>query len=351
MTDMAITPTAGTPVSAHAAPPSPEKPASRPAPKTDVIDVSKPPTPEQAEHLRNTGILGYGSVSASRSASGASCPGGAGIARFTVDYQSEYFDLVNRTTVRTMSHGAGVLASNGSAFAGVTAQVSFTSLAHWPEQLEQTADTLAAAHQAKLSYLRLNCHGEDAERREAELEASYERVKDMAADSITDLLSYYLENKDKLAFRSDIQGSVRSTFSRYEAKYSDAAAQQPDGSWLGATLYESTTRLSVMGRYYIPPTQNEDGSFNLAQYGRVSLGLYSYQSILAAANPDNGARMLAKFSQTTMRVQSEISGGRIAGRASELFQISSKNAYLELLAAIDRDPSRRQLEDSFSTLA
>ena len=35
-------------------------------PKTDVIDLSKPPTSEQAERLRSAGILGYGSVSASK---------------------------------------------------------------------------------------------------------------------------------------------------------------------------------------------------------------------------------------------------------------------------------------------
>ena len=33
------------------------------APKTDVIDLSKPPTPEQAERMRGAGFLGYGSVS------------------------------------------------------------------------------------------------------------------------------------------------------------------------------------------------------------------------------------------------------------------------------------------------
>ena len=36
------------------------------APKTDVIDLSGPPTPEQAERMRAAGILGYGSVSAEK---------------------------------------------------------------------------------------------------------------------------------------------------------------------------------------------------------------------------------------------------------------------------------------------
>lgn len=40
--------------------------AEAPTPKTDVIDLSKPPTSEQAERLRSAGILGYGSVSASK---------------------------------------------------------------------------------------------------------------------------------------------------------------------------------------------------------------------------------------------------------------------------------------------
>ncbi len=38
------------------------KAAPKQTPNLDVIDLSKPPTPEQAERLRNSGILGYGAV-------------------------------------------------------------------------------------------------------------------------------------------------------------------------------------------------------------------------------------------------------------------------------------------------
>lgn len=122
MFDMAITSPVSTPSPGYAAGQAPEKAAAKPAPKTDVIDLSKPPTPEQAERMRSAGILGYGSISASKTVTAHHLSGNTSVTHFTVDYQSEYFDLVNRTTVRTASHGAGVFSAGGSAFASVTAQ-------------------------------------------------------------------------------------------------------------------------------------------------------------------------------------------------------------------------------------
>ena len=92
------------------------------APKTDVIDLSGPPTQEQAERLRNFGILGYGSFSAKGTAAATDLSNNVSVTHFTVDYQSEYFDLVHETTVRTSSTGAGVFSAGGSAFASTTTQ-------------------------------------------------------------------------------------------------------------------------------------------------------------------------------------------------------------------------------------
>lgn len=50
MTDLAITSPAASPSPARTAVSPPEKPAPKPARKTDVIDISKQPTPER--HLR-----------------------------------------------------------------------------------------------------------------------------------------------------------------------------------------------------------------------------------------------------------------------------------------------------------
>lgn len=91
-------------------------------PVTDVIDLSKKPTPEQAERLRGFGFLGYGSISAAKTVTAQPLSGNTSVTHFTVDCQSEYFDLVHETTVRTSSSGAGVFNSGGSAFASTTAQ-------------------------------------------------------------------------------------------------------------------------------------------------------------------------------------------------------------------------------------
>ena len=93
------------------------------APKTDVIDLSSPPTQEQAERLRNFGILGYGSVSAAKTITVQPLSGNTSLTHFAVDYQKEYFDLVHHTTVRTSSTGAGVFSSGGSAFESTTSQL------------------------------------------------------------------------------------------------------------------------------------------------------------------------------------------------------------------------------------
>ena len=94
------------------------------APVTDVIDLSKKPTPEQAERLRSAGILGYGSISAAKTVTAQPLSGNTGVTHFTVNYQAEYFDLVHETTVRTSSTGAGVFSAGGSAFERTTTQLT-----------------------------------------------------------------------------------------------------------------------------------------------------------------------------------------------------------------------------------
>lgn len=314
------------------------------APKTDVITMSCRPTHEQAERLRGVGILGYGSVSASKQVAAAGRWDGTGVIRFTVDYQSEYFDLVNKTTVRHASTGIGMFASDGSSAQGITAQVSFTSLESWPEQLERTADVLAAAYQTKLSYLSGRFSGEELERRAASLAESYQTAKDTAADSIAGLLGRFLEPKDRAVIDPEIRSGVLGLFARCEEKYSSAVKEQKDSVWLGATLYESTVEL-MMGTcsQYAPPELSEDGSWDLAEYRHASVTISAYQAIISAALSGNGteSQLLAKFDQVSMKAEEVTIGGRSPG-VTELFRVSKKNAYLELLTAIGRDPSRRE---------
>ena len=127
MSDMAITPlpvsvsqtpTPSAPAQSHA--PAQRKTA---APKTDVIDLSKKPTPEQVERLRSFGFLGYGSVSAAKAITAQPLSGNTGLIHFTENYQGAYFDLVHHTTTRLSSISAGVFSAGGSAFESATSQL------------------------------------------------------------------------------------------------------------------------------------------------------------------------------------------------------------------------------------
>lgn len=114
MSDMAVT----SPVSAlsqvYAGARSPEKEPAKPAPKTDVIDLSKPPTAEQAERLRSAGILGYGSISASKQVATETRGDGFTMTHFISNYQHTFFDVVNEATYQNISTSAGVFTSGGS---------------------------------------------------------------------------------------------------------------------------------------------------------------------------------------------------------------------------------------------
>lgn len=65
--------------------------ADAPAPKTDVIDLSKPPTPEQAERLRSAGILGYGSVSVQKAVTSTKLSSNASVTTVAGNYQHTFF--------------------------------------------------------------------------------------------------------------------------------------------------------------------------------------------------------------------------------------------------------------------
>ncbi len=123
------------------------KAAPKQTPNLDVIDLSKPPTPEQAERLRNSGILGYGSVSAQKTVTEFPLSHSASVIRFTSDYQAEYFDLIHRATVRTSSTGSGVFFTGGSAFASTTTQTAVS----WEDGSRFSATFHASAFQLKLS--------------------------------------------------------------------------------------------------------------------------------------------------------------------------------------------------------
>lgn len=96
------------------------------APKTDVIDLSRAPTPEEAERMRSAGIMGYGSVSAGTTVTTKKMGSGATVTQVTTDCRQEYFDVVNGGCYHSSFSGFGVFTSGGSAYMETTTQMTCT---------------------------------------------------------------------------------------------------------------------------------------------------------------------------------------------------------------------------------
>lgn len=122
MSNMAVTSPVSTPSPVYASLRSLGKETEKPAPKTDVIDLSKPPTPEQAERLRSANILGYGSVSASKQVTTETRGDGFTTTHFVTNYEHEFFDVVNEATYQNISTSTGAFSSSGS-FASSVSQL------------------------------------------------------------------------------------------------------------------------------------------------------------------------------------------------------------------------------------
>lgn len=114
------------------------------APKTGVIDLSKPPTPEQADRLRSAGILGYGSVSAEKTVTTKKLGSGATVTQVAMDCQHEYFDVTNGATYQYEFSGFGEFTSGGSAFVESTTQMTCTweDGSYWEATLHECAFNL-----------------------------------------------------------------------------------------------------------------------------------------------------------------------------------------------------------------
>lgn len=116
--------------------------AEAPTPKTDVIDLPKPPTSEQAERLRSAGILGYGSVSASKQVTTETRGDGFSVTHFVTNYKHTFFDVVNEATYQNISASTGAFSSSGSfAYANSVSQLvcSWKDGSKLEAELQQTA--------------------------------------------------------------------------------------------------------------------------------------------------------------------------------------------------------------------
>ena len=114
--------------------------ADAPAPKTDVIDLSKPPTPEQAERLRSAGILGYGSVSVQKAVTSTKLSSNASVTTVAGNYQHTFFDVVHEATYTTSYTGLGVFSGSSYARASITTKAVYSS--QLKTELQQAAYSL-----------------------------------------------------------------------------------------------------------------------------------------------------------------------------------------------------------------
>ena len=116
------------------------------APKTDVIDLSKPPTPEQAERMRGAGFLGCGSWSAEKTVTTERMGSGGAAARTTMEYQHEYFDMTVGIAYHSVysSVSADAYTSAGYAFVEATTQMGCTweDGSYWEATLHECAYSL-----------------------------------------------------------------------------------------------------------------------------------------------------------------------------------------------------------------
>lgn len=118
--------------------------ANAPAPKTDVIDLSKPPTPEQAERLRSAGILGYGSVSVQKAVTSTKLSSNVSVTTVAGNYQHTFFDVVHEAAYTTSYTGLGVFSGSSYARASITTKAvySWTDGSQLESKLQQAAYSL-----------------------------------------------------------------------------------------------------------------------------------------------------------------------------------------------------------------
>lgn len=116
------------------------------APKTDVIDLSKPLTPEEAERMRSAGFLGYGSVSATKTVTTETLGNGASATHVTLEYRHEYCDVTSGVAYHSAYSSVNVdtYTSGGFAFTGVTTQMGCTwnDGSYWEATLHECAFSL-----------------------------------------------------------------------------------------------------------------------------------------------------------------------------------------------------------------
>ena len=182
-------------VSAQGISSSSSAPASRPS--ADVLDLSDiglgKITRYGNDSPLSSQILGYGGAKVERTDNTQHCFGNM-TQHYTVHCDWTYVDLVNHTITRTVSHGEGINYSDSasgtrvSAFAGVTASVTFSAERYFSGQLDDVAGALTASREVMTQQLKNTLHGSELEDGLKKFEDIYSQSRERAASSFAHAL-------------------------------------------------------------------------------------------------------------------------------------------------------------------
>ncbi|MCM1150191.1 MAG: hypothetical protein NC319_08955, partial [Butyricicoccus sp.] len=231
-------------------------------------------------------ILGYGKVSVERNDSTQYRYGNM-TQHFSVHCDWTYVDLVNHTITRTVSHGEGINYSDEasgtrvSAFAGVTASVTFSAERYFTGQLDDVAGALTASREIMARQLENTLNGSELDQGLIKLEDIYSKSRAQAEDSFADMLALYADRDSKSEIIDKARRSVRSLFDAYEAHYrSISAGMKFDAE---ADLLGMAKQLRQLGAAARFEHLAEDGLFSLREMDFAAASVSAFRAAVSAA--------------------------------------------------------------------
>lgn len=305
--------------------------------------------PASANKPLGTQVLGFGSVT-DRQAASTAWTGGSAVTRFTTEYEFSYFDLVNGTITKTLSSGAGALASggaNGAAYSGHTIRVTFDAGSCQAGDLPQTLDSMAASYEAKYVALGSSYVGQALDDQRGQWKALYEAGKEEAAHSFANLLGKFLDKGAQAAQNKKVYDSVQGLFSAYEAKYRALTTGRGTKDWMQADLYEASLRLKALGAEETLEEDGASGLYGCRELDFAAMSISAYQSAVHSAalgGVGSEARQALRVSMVSMKVETMAARGLIGEEMAELLRTSGENARREMLDAMDGYLAKRREE-------
>ena len=285
-------------------------------------------------------ILGYGKVSVERNNSTQYRYGNMS-QHYSVHCESTYVDLVNHTITHTVSHGEGfnyqdeATNTRVSAFAGVTASVTFSAERYFTGQLDDVAGALTASREIMARQLENTLTGSDLEQGLIKLEDIYSKSRAQAEDSFADMLAQFADRDSKSEIIDKARRSVRSLFDAYEAHYHSLSAKMKfdaESDLFGMTA--QLRRLSAAARF---EHRAEDGLFSLRELDFAAVSVSAFRASISAAAHGGGseARQALSVSFTAMKIEAMASRSLIGGGMASLLRGCVGSVRGQLLDAMD----------------